>query len=115
YNTDNILDALQNDINSPEALRKINAKFDILIDKLLPSADMDHFEKMLVAIDNLLGLKLSKIKDISEDQKQLISQREQARKAKNWHKSDELRQLLKNQGIELRDSPVGPIWSPSQQ
>ena len=115
YNTDNILDALQNDINSPEALRMINAKFDILIDKLLPSADMDHFEKMLVAIDNLLGLKLSKIKDISEGQKQLISQREQARKAKNWRKSDELRQLLKDQGIELRDSLVGPIWSPSQQ
>ena len=40
----------------------------------------------------------------------LIAKRNQARAAKNWAVSDEVRDLLLNQGIVLKDGPEGTIW-----
>jgi cysteinyl-tRNA synthetase len=66
---------------------------------------------MLKGIDNLLGLQLYDEPDITPEQKQLIVQREEARNAKDWSKSDEFRASLLEQGIALRDTQYGPIWS----
>ncbi len=40
----------------------------------------------------------------------LVAQREKARKAKDYKKSDEIRALLKSKGIELEDSKDGVKW-----
>ena len=40
----------------------------------------------------------------------LIAKRNQARAAKNWAVSDEVRDLLLNHGIVLKDGPEGTIW-----
>lgn len=41
---------------------------------------------------------------------QLIAQREEARRSKNWALADELRQKLTDLGIALEDTPGGTIW-----
>ena len=41
---------------------------------------------------------------------QLIAERTEARVTKNWARSDEIRTLLLNEGIELEDGPEGTVW-----
>ena len=41
----------------------------------------------------------------------LLSQRNQARSEKNWQKADEIRDLLLELGIELKDSVTGTSWN----
>lgn len=67
-------------------------------------------DKLLGFINDMFGIDLRK-PDISVEQKALISDRQAARDGKDWAKSDELRDTLKEQGIEVRDTDCGPIWS----
>jgi cysteinyl-tRNA synthetase len=110
YDTKEVLAAFQNDLNSPEALSIVSEKFDILSDKLLPKSDEGYLRQMLIEIEELFGLRLS-CRDITETQKQLIQDREIARNTKDWPRSDAIRDQLKEQGIELRDTSYGPIWN----
>jgi len=41
----------------------------------------------------------------------LIKERYASRAAKNWARSDEIREGLLAQGIELKDGPDGTTWS----
>ncbi|MDQ5912754.1 MAG: cysteinyl-tRNA synthetase [Patescibacteria group bacterium] len=103
--TDSILESLQNDLNSPKALAQIDAYFDA-VDQTSAMPNRDT----LLAIRDLLGIDLLD-DDITDEQKQLIKDRKDAREAKDWAKSDELRDKLKEQGIEVKDTPNGTIWS----
>ncbi|UCG70656.1 MAG: cysteine--tRNA ligase, partial [Thermoplasmata archaeon] len=48
--------------------------------------------------------------ELTLEQKQLIEEREEARRVKDWKKSDEIRDKLKAQGIVLEDSQTGTVW-----
>ena len=72
----------------------------------------EYFEKLIKTLDLLYGLDLMAVKDISEDQKQLISAREQARAANDWATSDSIRDQLTEQAIGIRDTENGTIWFP---
>ena len=47
----------------------------------------------------------------NDEQKQLLEHRRAARDEGNFAESDRLRDLLKSQGIEVRDNPDGQSWS----
>ena len=50
--------------------------------------------------------------DISaEEIESLIRERNQARKEKNWARADEIRDLLQQKNIELKDSQDGTSWT----
>lgn len=106
-----ILGALQTDLNTPEVLARLSAFADEVLDKGLTSTELPAFQKLLTMLDDTLGLKLGEVKDISQEQKDLIATREQARQAKNWQTSDQLREQLASQNILVNDTPFGPIWS----
>jgi cysteinyl-tRNA synthetase len=107
-----ITDMLSDDLNTPEIMAFLSTVSTQLQVILLSKERLDAFVKMLGQIDEMLGLKLSQVSDISDDNKSLISMREAARKSHDWQKSDQLRdQLLKN-GLGLRDMPQGVIWFP---
>ncbi|MCA9313540.1 cysteine--tRNA ligase, partial [Candidatus Saccharibacteria bacterium] len=74
-------------------------------------ADSQSIAEATRVIEELLGIRLAKDGDITSEQKQLIKVREAAREAKNWTKSDELRDKLLEQDIEVKDTPNGTIWS----
>ena len=66
-------------------------------------------------IDKVLGLGLDTIEkhssdELAEELKDLIAQREQARKEKDFAKADEIRDLLAERGVEIRDTPSGTQW-----
>ncbi len=47
---------------------------------------------------------------VDDDIQALIDERLEARKAKNFARSDEIRELLKAQGIVLEDTAQGTRW-----
>lgn len=102
--------ALQHDLDTPLVLSIVDELFNQVEKESLSSSSERTFIKLLVTIGELLGVDLLK-DDISPEQKQLIKDREDARAAKDWAKSDELRDHLKEQGIEVRDTSNGTIWS----
>lgn len=107
---DEIKQYLFDDLNTPLALSLLSAQSDVLANELVNTANLEDHAWFIRQIDELLGLKLGESKDISGEQKQLISEREEAREASDWAKSDVLRGQLEKQGIGLRDTAHGAIW-----
>lgn len=103
---------LADDLNTPAALVYLSQVETQLNTVLIEQDMLDHFVGMLGAIDRLLGLNLLGIADISEENKQLIAEREDARTIQDWVKADELRDKLVIAKIGVRDTPSGPIWFP---
>lgn len=94
---DEILDAVNNNLGSPEAFAVIDTH----------ELTMADWEK----VDELFGLNLiTDTPDVSEETYALISEREKARAEKNYARSDEIRNKLKAQGIAIEDTPNGPVW-----
>lgn len=104
-----IRERLANDINTPGVLASLyqGGLLDVTESHGLKSSDISEVSAYL---DKILGLKLSDSIDISEKQKNLLQQREEARGNKDWQKSDDLRSELEEQGIGVRDTDHGPIW-----
>ncbi len=102
-----LLKAFQNDMNTPEA-------FKILIDLIKKSGELGSDSEILIntlpLVESLFGINLLARQDINQTQSGLIKQRQTARELNDWQTSDNIREELKLQGIEVRDSGQGPIW-----
>jgi cysteinyl-tRNA synthetase len=46
--------------------------------------------------------------DISDEILSLVQERQDARKAKNFARADEIRDILKDKGFAVEDTPQGP-------
>jgi cysteinyl-tRNA synthetase len=105
-----MLEALNDDLNTPEALRIVDESF-ARLDKV-DTINQHGLQEMLEAIDELLGLNLlGTTPDIDDDTKALIVKRERAREEKDWTLSDQIRdELIKKHHISVRDTPNGTIW-----
>jgi cysteinyl-tRNA synthetase len=103
---------MSEDLHSEAALAYLSEVTKQALTVLVSDEERQEFETMLQIIDDLLGLQLSKIPDISNQQKQLLADREAARMAGKWSESDRLRDELAAQGVAIRDTPNGAIWSP---
>jgi cysteinyl-tRNA synthetase len=102
-----MLAAAQDDLSTPKALSVLAG---IASRGENDGVDEEKIQPFLNLTDRLFGLQLSDRPDITDDQKQLIAERERARDTKDWDKSDRLRDQLKEQSIQLRDTQHGPIW-----
>ena len=101
---------LADDLNTPAIMAYLSNVSKQIQAVLLWRKSLPHFEYLLTALDDLLGLQLGQVPDISNEQKQLIHDREAARTSKEWAESDRLRAELFEQGIEIRDTEYGAIW-----
>lgn len=108
-----IIQALNDDLNTPEALRIIDTAFSALPLDAVRSIHRLSFINLLEIIDQTLGLKLiDSTPDISSEAKQRILEREEVRHAKDWARSDELREEISTTyGVTVRDTPSGSVWS----
>ena len=108
-----MLESLEDDLNTPQALSMISLWLVDEIEKIgfLPTNMLEDFQELLKKMDDLLGLQLAGRSDITGEQKLIIEEREKARKTKDWAKADELRKKLEEQGIGIKDTDHGPIWS----
>ena len=109
-----VLQALQDDLNTPAALAIVSAVQNKLETELVSGAEQEAFEHFLQTIDAVFGLDLLGQPPLTEAQSQRIAQRQTARQTKDWATSDKVRDELLGQGIEVRDTPHGPIWSRSE-
>lgn len=106
-----VLEAISDDLNTPAAMTIIDAAFDEVHAQTLNALHDHAFITFLEKIDALLGLNLLETTpDITDEQKRFIIERSRAREAKDYQRSDELRDLLEKEGIAVRDTPSGPIW-----
>jgi cysteinyl-tRNA synthetase len=112
---------MQDDFNTPLAIsvmfelaREINRQ---------KSADMAEANRLacaLVDLGNVLGLLQENAESFFQDAgaddidsaeiDTLVQNRLEARRKKNWAESDRIRDLLKDKGIVLEDSPTGTTW-----
>jgi len=102
---------LYDDLATPVALARIDSRFRGIASELVSNESMPQFVAYLSKIDAHLGTALMQRSDIAERQKDLIKQRDEARAAKDWARSDEIRDALLAEGISVRDTPQGTIWA----
>jgi cysteinyl-tRNA synthetase len=102
--------ALENDLNTPVALFELSRLAEEVTAKGIHENSRSAFADLLSWIDGILGLRLADVQDLTDHQKQLIRDREEARQNKYWSKSDEIRGTLEAQYVGLRDTPDGTIW-----
>lgn len=105
-----ILAALQDDLNTPEALAKLSVVEQAVVSHGIRHKDQAAFVHFLEFVDNAFGLQLANRPDITAEQKTLINERDKAKAAKDFSKADELRNQLSEQGVGLRDTPHGTQW-----
>ena len=108
------IDAMDEDINTADA---ISAIFDIVkyanveFDENTPKGDVDAIFALIRELGGVLGIIEEKKADILDsDIEALIEERNAARKAKNFARADEIRDMLKESGIELEDTRQGVKW-----
>jgi cysteinyl-tRNA synthetase len=104
------LRALQNDLDTPKALEIIEKYLEAAEKYAITPENVGDLRKLLEQIDQALGLGLLASEDISDEQKQLIAERDQARASKDWANADRLRDQLQAQGIEINDTLSGANW-----
>jgi cysteinyl-tRNA synthetase len=109
------VDKMNDDFNTPDA---ITAVFDLVAEaNLYLQQERVHadavklYMEQLEAFDATLGI-LSQQGDelLDEEIEQLIVERTESRKSKNWARADEIRDLLTEKGIFLEDTPQGIRW-----
>lgn len=105
-----ILGLVTNDLDTPGLLAELEAVIDQTEAEALTESLREDFVSLLGIIDEVLGLNLQQRQDISQEQKQLIADRNVARQTHDWAKSDKLRDQLSGQGIGLRDTGHDAIW-----
>jgi cysteinyl-tRNA synthetase len=96
-------DAIEDDLDMPKALQ--------VLWELLRDEKAEGKIGTIKQMDEVLGLKLlekEKIK-VPAKVKKLADEREAARKAKDWKKSDKLREKVKKLGFWINDSSDGPV------
>lgn len=106
-----ILSALQNDLNTPQALAVLGKLMDYMSTIPIPGVEGKYTDGTLQLLEDAFGLDLAHRSDITDEQKRLIREREEARADKDWATSDAIREQLEQQGIGLRDTAYqGAIW-----
>ncbi|MGV8119817.1 MAG: cysteine--tRNA ligase [Candidatus Xenobiia bacterium LiM19] len=108
---------IADDLNTPQALASLFnliTQVNIMIssDEITRSGG-EKIRAFLFELDSILGLRLSDTEGdnaLSDEEQALIDERAKVRKEKNFKRSDEIRDLLKERGIEIKDTPTGVVW-----
>ncbi len=106
--------ALDDDLNIAGALaalfnfiRQVNIRLD---QGKLDQAGAQEILATLRQLDQVLGVMQFPEEAADERIAALVAARETARQQKEWARADQIRQELAAQGIEIQDTPNGPVW-----
>jgi cysteinyl-tRNA synthetase len=110
-----VLNALCDDLNTPQALAELSA-LAAEANKAAP-ADWPRLRAQMKAAGDLLGL-LSKDPEVwargdeaaARRIDERVSARLEARRSKNFAEADRIRRELEAEGVEVMDSPQGSTW-----
>jgi cysteinyl-tRNA synthetase len=114
------VEAMDNDLHIAEGLARlfefITAANKVLDEGPVGRATGQACVDLWKELDQVLGLELlQRVQSgpLDSDIEKLIEERQQARKSKNFARSDEIRKELADQGIVLEDTPQGVRWKRS--
>ena len=100
------MEYIGNDLDTPGALALL---WDLIKDEKIPDTDK---RATILDFDKVLGLGFKNLKEktekIPKEILNLARLREEARKNKDFKKSDDLRQKINSLGYEIKDLPEGP-------
>lgn len=106
--------AMDDDFNTADAISVIFefVKFINIEAKEDSSKELlESFQKTLNDLANVLGIILEQKEEILDEEiEQLIAERQAARKEKNFARADEIRDILLEKGIILKDTREGVQW-----
>mgnify|MGYP000100092926 CR=1 FL=1 len=88
-------------------MRRINP---LIETRGIGDTDKEKIINALSAIDSILGIMDMEISEEDMEIDRLVEERDLARKAKDWKRADQIRERLKEMGIELLDTRSGTIW-----
>ena len=78
--------------------------------EVVSKAGLEELLEKATVLFGIFGIVEKQEALLDDDIQALIDERLEARKAKNFARSDEIRDLLKEQGIVLEDTPQGTRW-----
>lgn len=98
----NFNEAINDDLNMPVAMS-------VVWELAKRPEKSKKVSQLLKDFDRVLGLKIEEYKkqNIPDEIKELLKQREEARKNKDWSESDKLRDIIKEKGYIVKDSKEG--------
>lgn len=114
--TANFTEAMDSDFNTAgavAALFELSKSINTARDNGATGEQLKPAQETFKQLAGVLGLTLEEKKGSSEDEAQveaLLAERTQARKDKNWKRSDEIRDQLKAMGVTIEDSKDGTTW-----
>lgn len=106
------ISAMEDDLNTADAISAIFEAVRFANSMQSPTrAELEAAKTTILELGNVLGLlKNTQKASLDEEIEELIAQRTQARKDKNWALADKIRDDLKARGIVLEDTPDGVKW-----
>ncbi len=110
------IEAMDDDFNTPLALASLYElvkAINTARDSGATGEQLQPAQAMLRELTAVLGLRLQEKQGSSEQEAQvnaLIEERNEARKQKQWARSDEIRDQLKAMGVTIEDTKEGTKW-----
>ena len=108
------IEAMDDDFSAPQA---VAAMFELVreINRGGEKAmDISRAQQVLKELAGVIGFTLQETRKVDQSQQEkileLISRRNEHRKAKEWKQADEVRDQLLKMGIAIEDTPKGTIW-----
>ncbi|MDK2807676.1 MAG: cysteinyl-tRNA synthetase [Clostridiales bacterium] len=106
--------AMEDDFNTPDAISAIFEMVKAANINLEASSSIEAIKKayeQMLSLCKILGLSVEKEEELLDDEiEQLIEERQQARKNRDFARADEIRDQLLQQGILLEDTREGVKW-----
>jgi cysteinyl-tRNA synthetase len=106
--------AMEDDLNTADAISAIFEMVKVANSKVTSDNSKELIKNILdriLKLSNILGIKAEKEEGLLDEEiEQLIQDRQNARKNKDFAKSDEIRNLLLEKGIILEDTREGVRW-----
>lgn len=108
-------EAMDDDFNISGALAAIftfvKTIHPLLSEQRLSRSQIETVIEVLKKIDDALGIMDFQESTLEKDIRDLLKQREGARKEAHWEEADRIRRELADRGVRLQDTPEGTFWS----
>ena len=111
---DQFHEKMQDDFNTPDAITAVfewvNEANMLLQAEVVNRAELEAMLALFDEMNGVLRVYTEEQDDLHSDVEKLIQERAEARKAKDWARSDEIRDELAAMGIVIEDTPQGVRW-----
>ena len=110
---DRFVEAMEDDLNTADAISEVFQLVRLVNTDLSTDSNKKVVEvayQLLMELTQVLGLLHRKEEEVEPEILQWIKEREEARKNKDFARSDEIRDLLKEKGYAIEDTRTGTKW-----